>query len=60
VALRNGYDPGTGEILLDNIHCLGNETSLTDCYHGGWGQHNCKHLEDVACVCVNNTDITGN
>ena len=44
---------------MDNVHCGGNETSLADCQHGGWGQHNCGHNEDVSIVCIDNTDMTG-
>ena len=55
----NSFGEGTGEILLDDVNCLGNETSLADCQHGGWGEHNCAHHEDVSIKCVDNLDITG-
>ena len=54
------FGAGTGAILLDNVNCRGNETSLADCEHGGWGQHNCAHTEDVSIMCVDSLDITGN
>lgn len=30
---------------------MGNETSLDQCLHTKWGQHNCKHEEDVSVIC---------
>lgn len=50
-ALRNaafgqGYDP----IHMDDLYCIGNETSLLDCPHTT--THNCNHGEDAGLVCV--------
>jgi len=47
----NRFGPGTGYIMLDDVHCIGNESSIADCTHGGWGTHNCGHYEDVAVSC---------
>lgn len=44
-----GY--GSGPVLLDNVGCDGHEMRLADCFHLGWGQHNCGHHEDAGVVC---------
>lgn len=44
-----GY--GRGPVLLDNVGCAGTETRLSDCFHLGWGQHNCGHHEDAGALC---------
>jgi len=53
------FGEGTGDILLDDVRCEGNETSLADCQHAEWGDHNCMHSEDVSVMCAENLDITG-
>lgn len=42
---------GRGPILLDNVGCAGTEVRLSDCFHLGWGQHNCGHHEDAGALC---------
>ncbi|KAK7168555.1 hypothetical protein R3I93_004773 [Phoxinus phoxinus] len=44
--------PGTGKIWLDELGCVGNETSIFDCPHGGIEINDCKHDEDVGVSCV--------
>ena len=52
VELREAFfDEGTGPILLDNVHCVGNEHSLLSCHHNGIGRHNCNHHEDASVIC---------
>ena len=49
--IGNRYGPGTGLIVMDNVRCVGNETSITDCPHTGYLTHNCDHSEDVSVSC---------
>jgi len=43
-------------ILLDNVQCSGNERSIDECEHPGWGEHNCGHSEDAGVSCDPPTD----
>ena len=51
------YGRGTGSILLDDVNCLGNETSLALCGHATWGINNCDHSEDAGVICGGNDAI---
>lgn len=42
-------------ILLDDVVCSGNETSLLQCSHNGFNIHNCFHSEDIVVACVGKT-----
>ena len=45
------YNEGSGRIWLDEVQCAGNETSLANCPHKAWGDHNCIHAEDAGILC---------
>lgn len=48
------FGRGTGPILLDDVHCVGDEESILECPSLPHGEHNCGHYEDasVGCTCV--------
>ena len=46
------YGLGSGQIWLDNVHCIGTELSIRNCPHNGWGNHDCVHGEDASVKCT--------
>ncbi|EDV95796.1 GH15575 [Drosophila grimshawi] len=49
---KNIFGPGNGPIWLDQVMCVGNETSIDQCRHWNWGEHNCNHTEDLGLRCT--------
>ncbi len=48
------YGQGDGRIWLDALDCSNadfNGTRLMKCHHGGWGNHDCTHKDDVSIDC---------
>ena len=45
------FGEGVGPIVLDDLHCNGDERSLLECPHGGIREHNCGHVEDAGVIC---------
>ncbi|XP_024858874.2 deleted in malignant brain tumors 1 protein-like [Kryptolebias marmoratus] len=51
-APRSAYfGKGNDKILLDDVACRGDETSLTQCSHRGFFTHNCTHSQDAGVIC---------
>ena len=46
------FGAGIGQIWLDELQCVGNETSIEQCPHSGFGVHNCIHSDDVGVQCI--------
>ncbi|XP_030845075.1 deleted in malignant brain tumors 1 protein isoform X2 [Strongylocentrotus purpuratus] len=51
------FGQGTGPIQLDNVGCSGDEETIFDCEHPGFGAHNCGHYEDAGVVCIASADV---
>ena len=52
MAVKGGvYDPGTEPILMDQVNCIGNESSLVECEYLGVGEVDCYHHEDAGVNC---------
>ena len=43
---------GTPKMILDDVNCKGSETSLADCQHSGFKDHNCKPNEAAGAACA--------
>ncbi|XP_019639401.1 PREDICTED: LOW QUALITY PROTEIN: neurotrypsin-like [Branchiostoma belcheri] len=49
---RSAFGSGGLEFLLDDVGCTGEEGSLADCRHQGWGEHNCRENEAAGVICA--------
>ncbi|XP_064424013.1 deleted in malignant brain tumors 1 protein-like [Latimeria chalumnae] len=46
------FGVGTGPILLDDVHCAGNESYLSSCSSKRWGAYSCGIYETVGVICA--------
>ena len=47
--IRAAFGQGTGDIVMDDVACRGDESSLVSCQHTS--QHDCVHSEDAGVRC---------
>uniref|UniRef100_A0A8W8NH25 Uncharacterized protein n=1 Tax=Magallana gigas TaxID=29159 RepID=A0A8W8NH25_MAGGI len=52
------FGRGTGQVYMNGVECQGNESSILQCYHRGWGNHVCDHSKDVSVNCTSYSSIT--
>jgi len=45
------FGAGSGQIWLDDISCIGNETGLISCETNSPGDNDCTHAEDAGVFC---------
>ena len=45
------YGQGSGLIMVTNVGCAGEEQSLLNCTHTGYGVTSCRHYEDAGVRC---------
>ena len=52
------FGQGSSSILLDRVHCTGNEASIFSCSHNSIVSPNCVHSKDAGVVCLGGDLIT--
>ena len=45
------FDPGTGQIWLDDVTCTGTEKELMNCTANSTGNNTCIHAQDAGVKC---------
>ena len=45
------YGQGSGQVWLNNLNCVGNESTIVNCSYDGWGIHDCSHSKDAGVKC---------
>ena len=52
------YGEGSGPIWRKELNCTGDELTVEDCSHNGWGIESCSHGEDAGVKCINGNVYT--
>ena len=51
-ALRTSeFGSRIGQIWLDEVQCGGDESSISECVHRGWGDHDCSYYYTAGVLC---------
>ncbi|NWQ75607.1 DMBT1 protein, partial [Columbina picui] len=48
---RAFFGEGSGPTWLYRVHCHGDELTLWNCSHTGWGAFTCPHYFDIGVIC---------
>uniref|UniRef100_A0A8C8BJV8 SRCR domain-containing protein n=1 Tax=Otus sunia TaxID=257818 RepID=A0A8C8BJV8_9STRI len=48
---RASFGEGSGPTWLYRVHCRGDESTLWNCSHPGWGAFTCPHYFDTGVIC---------
>ena len=54
VSAQANFGVGDGDIILDDVSCVGSEENIFDC-QSTLVHHNCWHSEDIGIQCSNDT-----
>lgn len=46
------FGRGTGPVHMNGVECQGNESSILQCNHRGWGKYPCDHSRDATVNCT--------
>ena len=49
------YGQGTGQILMNQLQCVGSEARLVDCQKGILSLRSCSHARDAGVRCIERT-----
>ncbi|XP_061871967.1 antigen WC1.1-like [Colius striatus] len=59
VTKGGSFGPGSGFIWMDDVHCNGTESALSDCKYAGWGKHDCSTSMEAGVICSGFVRLVG-
>ena len=51
VNMRDKWSEAEIPILMDDVNCASGSTNFFSCGNNGFGNHNCRHDEDILLLC---------